>query len=219
MATGKIAFQGELGAYSHLACLAAYPTFEPLPRPSFDDAFSVVLDGLADLAMIPIENTLGGRVAAIHNLLPESRLHIVNEHYEPIHHCLLAAAGVTKEGLARVESHEQALSQCRAYIRGLGLVAVASADTAGGCPSSRGTGGQLLRRDRVEARSRDLRARRVGGACRGSDWQHHPFRGHVARAGCSGAGRRPLHELDRVPGPQRPGRAVQGARRVCDERG
>jgi prephenate dehydratase len=131
MATGKIAFQGEFGAYSHLACLSAHPELEPMPCPSFEDAFAAVGDGRADLAKIPIENTLGGRVAAIHSLLPESALHIVAEHYQPVHHCLLVVPGAGRSGLTRAESHEQALSQCRAYLRREGLQPVATADTAG----------------------------------------------------------------------------------------
>ncbi len=130
-ASGKIAYQGEAGAYSHLACLEAYPDFEPLACPSFDDAFAAVSNQTAALGMIPIENTLGGRVADIHHLLPESDLHIVAEHYQPVHHCLLGVPGSTIEGLERVESHVQALAQCREYLRGRGLRPIAVADTAG----------------------------------------------------------------------------------------
>lgn len=131
MGRGKIAYQGEAGAYSHLACLEAYPDFEPLACPSFDDAFAAVSGGAAALGMIPIENTLGGRVADIHHLLPESDLHIVGEHYQSVHHCLLAVPGAELSELVRVESHVQALAQCRGYLRGRGLQPVAVADTAG----------------------------------------------------------------------------------------
>lgn len=127
----KIAFQGELGAYSHLACLKAYPGLEPLPCSSFDDAFAAVANGGAGLGMIPIENTLGGRVADIHHLLPHSSLHIVDEHFQPVQHCLLAPPGVKMEELERVESHVQALAQCRDYLREHGLRPIATADTAG----------------------------------------------------------------------------------------
>ncbi len=127
----KIAFQGEPGAYSHLACIEAYPQMEPVPQRSFEDAFAAVDSGAAALAMIPIENSLGGRVADIHHLLPASSLFIVNEHFQAVQHCLLAPPGATLEGLRQVESHPQALAQCRAMIRELGLTPVNSADTAG----------------------------------------------------------------------------------------
>jgi prephenate dehydratase len=127
----KIAFQGESGAYSHLACIEAHPELEPLPCESFEDAFAAVSEGQAKLAMIPIENSLGGRVADMHHLLPESSLYIVNEHFQAVRHCLLAPAGATLEGLERIESHTQALTQCRGLIRELGVEVVHTADTAG----------------------------------------------------------------------------------------
>ena len=127
----SIAFQGEPGAYSHLACVEACPELEPIPCESFEDAFASVSSGQAALAMIPIENSLGGRVADIHHLLPESSLYIVNEHFQSVQHCLLAPAGATLEGLERVESHTQALAQCRNLVRELGVEAVHTADTAG----------------------------------------------------------------------------------------
>ncbi len=127
----RIAFQGEPGAYSHLACLQAYPDREPLACESFEDAFAAVYDGGVGLAMIPIENSLGGRVADIHHLLPESNLYIVAEHFHAVQHCLLAPQGATLEGLRQVESHTQALAQCRAFLRELGVRSVHAADTAG----------------------------------------------------------------------------------------
>ncbi len=127
----KIAFQGEPGAYSNLACIEACPNLEPMPCESFEDVFATVSEGTAALAMIPIENSLGGRVADMHHLLPESSLYIVNEHFQAVRHCLLAPAGATLEGLERIESHTQALSQCRRLIRELGVEIVHSADTAG----------------------------------------------------------------------------------------
>jgi prephenate dehydratase len=127
----KIAFQGEPGAYSHLACTEAYPELEPLACESFEDAFAAVSDDLAALAMIPIENSLGGRVADMHHLLPDSSLYIVNEHFQPVQHCLLAPPGATLEGLKRIESHTQALAQCRELLRELGVEIVHAADTAG----------------------------------------------------------------------------------------
>ncbi|MEM7254221.1 MAG: prephenate dehydratase [Pseudomonadota bacterium] len=130
-AENTIAFQGEFGAYSHLACQQVFPDMTPLPTPSFDEAFAAVERASASLAMIPIENSLGGRVADIHHLLPEAELHIVAEHYQPVHHCLLALPGTTLSDIKRVESHPQALAQCRRYIRDIGVQPVAAADTAG----------------------------------------------------------------------------------------
>lgn len=127
----RIAFQGEPGAYSHLACREAYPDLEPMACASFEDAFAAVEHRDAALAMIPIENSLGGRVADIHRLLPESTLYIVNEHFQAVQHCLLAPPGATLESLDEIFSHSQALTQCRGLIRELGVKAHASADTAG----------------------------------------------------------------------------------------
>ncbi|MGI9666873.1 MAG: prephenate dehydratase [Acidimicrobiia bacterium] len=129
--TGTIAFQGEPGAYSHLACRKAFPSMEPLAFPTFAGAFKAVESGAVDYAMIPIENSLGGRVADIHHLLPDSSLFIVAEHFQPIHHCLLGAPGASLESIQRVESHPQALAQCRELITELGVEAVPVADTAG----------------------------------------------------------------------------------------
>ena len=126
-----IAYQGQLGAYSHLACTGVYPELEPVPCESFEDAFRTVEEGRCQLAMIPIENSLGGRVADIHHLLPESSLYIVGEHFQPVKHCLLAPPGATLEGLKTVSSHTQALAQCRRLIRELGLGTNVCSDTAG----------------------------------------------------------------------------------------
>ena len=126
-----IAFQGLPGAYSDLACRAAFPDMATLPCPSFEDAFGAVRSGDARLAMIPIENSLAGRVADIHHLMPESGLHIIGEHFQRVNHCLLAHKGAKLAGLKTVASHVQALSQCRNFIRKHGLKAIVRADTAG----------------------------------------------------------------------------------------
>lgn len=126
-----IAFQGLPGAYSDLACRAAYPEMVTLPCPSFEDAFGAVRSGEARLAMIPIENSLAGRVADIHHLMPESGLHIIAEHFQRVNHCLLAHKGAKLAGLKSVASHVQALSQCRNFIRKHGLKPIVRADTAG----------------------------------------------------------------------------------------
>lgn len=104
---------------------------EPVPYASFEDVFAGAASGETDLAMIPIENSLGGRVADIHHLLPESNLHIVAEHFQSVQHHLLAIPGATLDGIGQIESHAQALAQCRRFIRGLGVQPVITADTAG----------------------------------------------------------------------------------------
>jgi prephenate dehydratase len=127
----KIAYQGEPGANSHIACLEAYPDCQPLSCRTFEDAFQALKEGEANLAMIPIENSVAGRVADIHHLLPESNLHIIGEHFLRIHHQLMALPGVGIDKLQSVHSHVQALGQCRKITRELGLKAVVAVDTAG----------------------------------------------------------------------------------------
>ena len=127
----KIAFQGESGANSHIACQQAYRKYQPLPCPTFEDAFATVRSGRAELAMIPIDNSLAGRVADIHHLMPRSGLHIVAECFLPVQHQLLAPKGATLKTIKTVESHVHALGQCRKIIRALGVKAVVAADTAG----------------------------------------------------------------------------------------
>src|SRR5258705_10206343 len=127
----KIAFQGEPGANSHIAIVEAYPDAEPFPCPTFEDAFAAIASGQADLGMIPIENSVAGRVADIHHLLPDSGLHIVAEHFMPVRHQLLAPKGATLADIKTVESHVHALGQCRKVIRKLGVKPVVAADTAG----------------------------------------------------------------------------------------
>ena len=114
-----------------MACRAVFPDSETIPCFSFEDAFAIVRDGEADLAMIPVENSVAGRVADVHHLLPEGGLHIIGEHYQPIQHHLLAVKGSRLEDIKRVESHVQALAQCRKWLRGKGIVPVIHADTAG----------------------------------------------------------------------------------------
>jgi prephenate dehydratase len=126
-----IAFQGLPGAYSNLACQAVFPEMAALPCPSFDEAFAAVRDGRALYGMIPIDNSVAGRVADIHHLLPNSGLHIIGEHFQPINHHLLALPGTRIEDLREVRSHVHALGQCRKLIRELGIRAVVAADTAG----------------------------------------------------------------------------------------
>ena len=127
----KIAFQGEPGANSHIACNEAYSRYEPLPCPTFEDAFAAVRSGRAELAMIPIDNSVAGRVADIHHLMPQSKLHIVAEWFLPVQHQMMAPKGATLKTIRTVESHVHALGQCRNIIRALGVKAVVAADTAG----------------------------------------------------------------------------------------
>ena len=129
--TEYISFQGEPGANSHIAAREAHPELEPLPCASFDDAFAAVSEGQARYAMIPIENSVAGRVADVHTLIPESGLYIVGERFVPIKHQLLGLPNATLEGLTHVRSHPQALGQCRKQLRALGVTAVKTADTAG----------------------------------------------------------------------------------------
>jgi prephenate dehydratase len=129
--TGKISFQGEPGANSHIACSEAFPGLEPLPCPTFEDAFAAVQEGRAELAMIPIENSIAGRVADIHHLLPTSGLHIVGEHFLPIHFQLMALPGASLATIRDVYSHVHAIGQCRKIVRKLGLKAHVAGDTAG----------------------------------------------------------------------------------------
>src|SRR5260221_8506221 len=129
-----IAFQGAPGAYSDLACRQVFPDMVTLPCAGFDDAMAAVRDGQAALAMLPVENSVAGRVADIHHLLPDSGLHIIGEHFSRVEHHLLAVPGATIADLKTVRSHVHALSQCRKLIRELDLKAVVAADTAGSGP-------------------------------------------------------------------------------------
>jgi prephenate dehydratase len=129
--TNRISFQGEFGANSDMASRDMFPDMEPLPCPTFEDAFQALENGDSDLAMIPIENTIAGRVADIHYLLPESRLHIVGEYFMPIRFQLMVLPGVEREEIRTVHSHIHALGQCRKIIRANGWKAVVAGDTAG----------------------------------------------------------------------------------------
>jgi prephenate dehydratase len=127
----KVAFQGEPGANSDIAAREVYPDCEPLPCATFEDALAAISNGEADLGMIPIENSIAGRVADIHHLLPHANLHIVGENFLPIHFNLMAPKGATLKTITSVESHIHALGQCRRFIRQHGYKPVIAADTAG----------------------------------------------------------------------------------------
>ena len=130
-ANQTIAFQGSHGAYSDMSCRAAYPNMTTLPCRNFEDAFAAVRDGRAALAMIPIDNTVAGRVADIHHLLPDSGLHIIGEHFQPVNHHLLGAKGAVLEDITHVYSHIHALNQCRKFNQTHDLTPVDHVDTAG----------------------------------------------------------------------------------------
>jgi len=124
-----VAFQGAPGANSHIAALQAFPDGLPLPCFDFADAIDAVRDGRADCAIIPIENSLHGRVADMHFLLPESGLAITGEHFLPIHYALMGKGPL--EGVREAMSHPQALGQCRQWLRERGIKPSTYPDTAG----------------------------------------------------------------------------------------
>jgi len=126
-----IAFQGEIGANSHMASNIACPDFAPLPCETFEDAFNAVSSGKAGRAMIAIENTLAGRVSDVHHLLPESNLFIIGEYFAPISHQLVGVKGSKIEDIKQIRSHPMALAQCRKIIEKLSVKALKTADTAG----------------------------------------------------------------------------------------
>jgi prephenate dehydratase len=127
----RVSYQGEPGANSHLACREVLADFEPVACPTFEDALAAVKSGEARYAMIPIENSVAGRVADIHHLLPEAGLHIVGEHFLRVRHQLMALPGASLATVKKALSHTQALGQCRNTLRKLGLAAIPEADTAG----------------------------------------------------------------------------------------
>ena len=132
MSTAKIiAYQGEAGANSHIACQDVYPDWQPLACASFEDAFTAISEGVAELGMIPVENSIAGRVADIHHFLPQAGLHIIGEFFLPIHFQLLAVKGASLSTIKSVYSHVHALGQCRKIIRQYGLKPVVAGDTAG----------------------------------------------------------------------------------------
>ena len=119
--TAKISYQGEPGANSHLAAREAFPDLEAIAYPTFEDAIAAVKNGDARYAMIPIENSVAGRVADIHHLLPDANLYIVAEHFLRVRHQLMAKPGASLATIKRVMSHTQALGQCRVTLRKLGI--------------------------------------------------------------------------------------------------
>lgn len=129
--TKYVAYQGEPGAYSDLASRIAAPDFTTLPCATFEDAFTAIIEGRAELGLIPIENSIAGRVADVHTLLPNSGLHIVGEHYQPVIHHLLGLPDATVADIKTANSHVQALLQCRGWLKERGIKPVTKLDTAG----------------------------------------------------------------------------------------
>ena len=129
--TGKIGFQGAQGANSEIASRQVFPKMEPLPFDTFEDVFNVLDAGKVDLAMIPIENSLAGRVADIHHLMPQHKTWIIGEHFLPIRFNLMALPGVKIKDIKTVYSHVHALGQCRKIIRKHRWKAEVGGDTAG----------------------------------------------------------------------------------------
>ncbi len=129
--SGRVAYQGEPGANSDAASREMFPGLEPLPCPTFEDAFEAVDGGLADIGLIPVENSIAGRVADIHHLLPESGLFIVGEWFMPIHFQLMALPGTRMEQIRTVRSHVHAVGQCRRILREHRWTAQVADDTAG----------------------------------------------------------------------------------------
>lgn len=127
----RVAFQGVPGAYSHLACVEMFPGLEPLPTAAFEDTLEAVRGGGASRAVIPVENSVAGRVADIHRLMPESGLHIVAEHFGRVEHHLLAVGSASMKTVRKVHSHIHALGQCGRFLRRHRLEPVVHADTAG----------------------------------------------------------------------------------------
>ncbi len=131
MTVRRIAYQGEPGANSHIVCQQHHPDAEAVACASFEDVFAAVTGGDADLAMIPIDNSIAGRVADIHHFLPTSGLHIVGEHFLRIQFMVMGVPGTTLETVRTVHSHVHALGQCRKIIGQHGWTPIVSGDTAG----------------------------------------------------------------------------------------
>ena len=129
--TDNIVYQGEPGAYSHLACQDGFPSMTPQPCASFAAAFAQVSSGAARLAMIPVENTVAGRVSDIYHLLPEGGLHIIGEQYLAVHHQLLAVPGAKLSDLKSARSHPMALGQVRKRLAAMDIKPISDVDTAG----------------------------------------------------------------------------------------
>ena len=129
--TNKIAFQGEPGAFSHAAATNVFPGDEAIGCVTFEETIAAVQSGSADYAVVPVENSLYGRITDIHHLLPESGLHIIGETYLRVEMNLLGVPGATLENIEAVQSLSVALGQCRKFIADHGFRTINAVDTAG----------------------------------------------------------------------------------------
>ncbi len=214
----RIAYQGEPGANSHLVCRQQYPDHEAVACASFEDVFAAVESGDAHLAMIPIDNSIAGRVADIHHFLPTSDLHIIGEHFLRIQFTLMGVPGSSLETIKTVHSHVHALGQCRKVIRELGLTPLVSGDTAGAAreiaeaqdPTQAAIAPPLA----AEIYGLDILRTDV------EDEEHNTTRFVVLSQeyveAPTGAG--PVVTTLRLQRPQPAGRALQGPRRLRDQR-
>ena len=126
-----ISFQGEAGAYSHLACSHIFPESEFIACPSFADALNSVSNGQAEKCVVPVENSVAGRFGDLHRLIPEANLYVVGEYFQPRQHVLMASPGSQHRDLREVWSHPQALAQCRKTLDRMELTPLSHPDTAG----------------------------------------------------------------------------------------
>ena len=204
--TGRIAFQGELGAYSHQACRQARPGLEAVACRTFEDAIEMCRSGETELAMLPVENSTYGRVADIHSLLPGSGLRIVDEAFVRVHINLLVVPGTPLNQVKSAMSHTVLLGQCRDFLKEHSLRAITGVDTAGSA--------------RIVAEKGDPQmaalASELAGEIYGLEVLEHPFSGDVARGRSQPAG--PQRQDDdnlHFPRPQHSGGALQGDGRLC----
>ena len=127
---GRIAFQGELGAYSHQACQQSRPDMEAVPSTTFEDVVAKVANGEVDLGMLAVENSTYGRVADVHSLLPRSGLHIVDEAFVRVHVNLLGVPGARVEDVREAHGHVVILPQCAGFLKAHGIKGCVSSDNA-----------------------------------------------------------------------------------------
>ncbi len=178
----RVAFQGEPGAYANLAAREALPHVQAMPKPTFEDAVEAVRSGETDLCIIPVENSLHGRIADIHHLLPEAGLYIVGEHFLRIHHQLLGVKGAKLDDIRTVISQAPALGQCRKIIRDMKLDRAELARHRRLRPPRRRNERPFARRRRLRARRRNLWPRCPESRRRGRSPQHDALPHHGARA-------------------------------------
>ncbi len=218
MAKKKIIFQGELGANSHIACKEAYPDYEPVPCPTFEDCFTALANGDVELGMIPIENSIAGRVADIHHLMPDAGLHIIAEWFLPIRNQLMAIKGASLKTIETVESHIMALGQCRSTIRELKLKPIAAADTAGSArivaDAKDPTRAAIASRLAAEIYGLDILRENVEDEIAFDNALHRAVEGEEVGAARQGQG----HHHFRLPGAQPARRALQGDGRLRHQR-